>query len=183
MTLENDINALPTTIGDGHTRHLNDHQVIHTALKDHQSRLSGVEGRVPDSLKLSLDTSVGTRVMAGNLCIMGKTDDVDMAGLFDPAPNGGKLFIQRTNNFITVLFDYFNYSPGVTASAQIPEGFRPARQSSGVAYRTNGQITGRWQFLSSGKLTVWWEQNYSAISQFTLPSEVAWPTSLTVGGA
>lgn len=183
MALSDDINNLPTTVGDGNTGHLANHQTIHTALKNHQSRLDGVEGRVPETLKLSLDTSVGTRVMAGDRLLMGSTGTVDITGLLDPAPNSGRLYIERTGNVITVNFDYLFYSPGVSAIAQIPEGFRPARQTSGIIHRATGEIIGRWQFLSGGKLTVWWDQNFSSTSHFTVPAEAKWPTTLTVGGA
>lgn len=39
MALIDDINALPPVVGDDSTGHLNNHQVIHAALKDHESRL------------------------------------------------------------------------------------------------------------------------------------------------
>ena len=183
MALSDDINNLPTTVGDGNTGHLANHQTIHTALKNHQSRLDGVEGRVPETLKLSLDTSVGTRVMAGNRRLMGETGFVKMTGLLSPAPNSGSIEIGRTNNFITLRFNYLFYSPGVSATAQIPEGFRPDGKASGIIYRNAGEDIGRWQFLTSGQLTLWWEKNFSSHDQITLLARSEWPTTLTVDGA
>ena len=43
MALADEINALPTTVGNGKTGHINNHQVIHAGLKNHESRLEGVE--------------------------------------------------------------------------------------------------------------------------------------------
>lgn len=37
MALSDDINALPTTVGEGSTGHLGNHRVIHEALKSHDA--------------------------------------------------------------------------------------------------------------------------------------------------
>lgn len=55
MALIDDINALPTTVGDGNAGHLNNHQVIHAGLKNHASRLSTAEA----SLSSTTDTVTG----------------------------------------------------------------------------------------------------------------------------
>lgn len=41
-----EINNLPTNVSDGQTGHLNSHQVIHAALKDHESRVGGAESDI-----------------------------------------------------------------------------------------------------------------------------------------
>ncbi|AGG66867.1 hypothetical protein [Corynebacterium callunae] len=38
-----EINNLPTNVSDGQTGHLDSHQVIHAALKDHEARVGGAE--------------------------------------------------------------------------------------------------------------------------------------------
>lgn len=110
MALADDINALPTTVGDGNTGHLNNHQVIHAALKDHEQRLTSgtayVDGRVPPSLALRLDTTVGTRIMAGTHMIHGDTGWRDVTSLYTGSSPlsmgaGGKFLIRRVNSEIS----------------------------------------------------------------------------------
>lgn len=45
MALNDDILALPATVGEGSAGHLGNHQVLHAATKDHEVRLGTLESR------------------------------------------------------------------------------------------------------------------------------------------
>lgn len=47
MALKDDINNLPTTIGDGNTGHLGNHATIHAGVKSHETRLNTLDTRAP----------------------------------------------------------------------------------------------------------------------------------------
>lgn len=74
MALADDINALPTTVGDGNTGHLNNHQVIHAALKNHGTRLDGAVSTVPSSPNQMLKTNGSGKLSITTASITSGTD-------------------------------------------------------------------------------------------------------------
>lgn len=187
MALIDDINALPTTIGDGNTGHLNNHQVVHAALKDHESRLiSGtayVDGRVPPSLALRLDTTVGTRIMAGTHMIHGDTGLRNIATLMSAYTSStAGIALERTGATVSMNFYVRQFDvKGAVANdllLTLPTGFRPtgsyrflAQQPGGVALQVsmNGQVTVTSGTISSG--------GYATFNFMHLTRD-AWPTTL-----
>lgn len=158
MALIDDINALPTTVGDGNTGHLNSHQVIHAALKNHESRLTSgtayVDGRVPPSLALRLDTTVGTRIMAGTHMIHGDTGLRNIATLMSDFTSAGfDITIRRVNNLVQ-LGCYVRLADKPIAVTDVlmtlPAGFRPASRMRFLGERpgiidviNDGQVVSR----------------------------------------
>lgn len=141
MALIDDINALPPVVGDGNTGHLNNHQVIHAALKNHESRLiSGtayVDGRVPSSLALRLDTTSGTRVMAGTNMIFGDTGWRNITGNLVNGWTAEIVRIRRQGNLVTLEHRGLS-APAVENLAWItlPAGFADPRTMIPITTRT-----------------------------------------------
>ena len=125
MALIDDINALPTTVGNGQTGHLTNHQVIHAALKNHESR-------IPATLAMRLDTTVGTRIFAGTHMLYGDTGWRDVTSMIPEAATltlspDAKIMMRRING--DVIFRIEGEAVSGTSETsllvQVNEGWRP----------------------------------------------------------
>ena len=178
MALANDITNLPATLQDGHTGHLANHQTIHAALKDHQSRLDGVEGRIPDALKLSRDTTVGAVIKAGSSMIYGDTGWRNITSLLDIPPNSGSLFIKRTAQHTHLRATSLQYNSGVSPKVTIPRDWWTNAAAGFQLYNTNGVPAANVNTTAQGVITLIWNTNLSANSQVTFSTSASWPTEM-----
>lgn len=178
MSLSDDINNLPTTVGDGNTGHLNNHQTIHTALQYHQSRLDVVEGRIPDALKLVRDTTVGTCITAGSTLIYGDTGWRNITSLLDIQPNSGSLYIKRTAQHTHLRGTTLRYNSGVTAQVTVPREWWTGVAAGFKFYNTNGVEAATINTTSQGVITLRWNTDLPVNSHVTLSTTTPWPTEM-----
>lgn len=178
MALVDDINNLPEVPADGSTGHLVNHRTIHTALKNHQSRLDGVEGRIPDALKLARDTTVGTRITAGSTLIYGDTGWRNVTSLFDIAPNSGALRIKRTAQMVHLQATNLQWNNGVTATIDLPSSWWTGNSTGLTLYNPNGIQAAFVNAAYTGALKFIWNTTNSATCLISLPSDATWPSSL-----
>lgn len=182
MALSDDINALPDTIADGNTGHTGNHQTIHASLKDHQDRIARTEERIPEDLGLTVDTTVGTRVMAGSTRIYGETKFINVTSLLDPQPNYGRLWVKRDNGDVVLAFEALDYSSGVVATAQLPVGWRPNYNHSDQLTNTLGRVCARLNVTFGGSLKFWSDDSdISPSTNIAMPASPEWPATLDVG--
>lgn len=110
MALKDDINALPTTVGEGSAGHLGNHATLHAGMKDHETRITTAEAnkadktaldaRVPSNMALRLDTTVGTRIFAGNAMIHGDTGWRDVTSLLINGWKATAFRVKRTGDTV-----------------------------------------------------------------------------------
>lgn len=178
MALKDDINNLPSTVSDGTTGHLQNHATIHAGLKDHEARLAGAEGRITDALKITKDTSVGTTIKIGTDIVMGDTGWRDITSLMNPVPNSGGIRIRRTANRTIIYSWYALYSPGVSATIQLPDGYYTGLNESGTLTDNAGATCATYTLTYNGLLTLTWTVNKSAMGTVDKFNTRPWPTSL-----
>lgn len=156
MALIDDINNLPTTVGDGNTGHLNNHQVIHAALKDHESRLGASdivgtgspEGRIIATVGATYTDSAATNGAIRWIKTTGtgttgwkvEYGDTGRRNVSDALLDGwtGSIFVSRRGAEITLTGS--NLRPTSTGSsplANLPSGFRPTNSEVGIIAEDN----------------------------------------------
>lgn len=169
MALADDINALPITVGDGNTGHLNNHQVIHAALKDHEQRLRDL---------ITVDTTVGTRILAGNTVIYGDTGWRDITSLLTVQPNSGKLRVRRTNGGVHLEFASLTFNAGVVSEVQLPQAWWTGVSVGGQLHHISGSLVAQMFSTWAGLIRFTWNTNQSAADILSLASKSAWPTAM-----
>lgn len=101
--------------------------------------LTTLDSRVPETLALRRDTTVGTRIMAGSTMIYGSTGIRSITNLIPDNDDRGVARIARTGNLVSLTLVNVP-TPGsgsyVSLDGIIPEGFRSSFN---------------WQYLSVGK--------------------------------
>lgn len=180
MALSDDINNLPTTVGDGQTGHLQNHAIIHAATKDHEERLASVEGRIPSNAALDLVNAgtFGAYIMAGTRLIFGDSGWHTITGALSVAPNSGSIAIRRTANTLIIACNYLQYSNGVSAKISLPPGWRPLTQQSGQLGSSSGAQAATYR-INTTELEITWTSNFSAHTSIFCSAETpAWPTTL-----
>lgn len=167
MALKDDITNLPTTVGEGNTGHLNNHQTIHAALKDH-------EGRLP-----VIDTTYGQRIILDGKTIWGDTGWVDVTSMLSPAPSSGTMKVRRTAGWLLISCGYLVYSPGVTASLTLPAPWRTQLNDSFTMLNSSGTSTGYGRLTYEGVLSLTSTSNTSASSilKFPMGTNPQWPAA------
>lgn len=152
MALIDDINNLPTTVGDGNTGHLNNHQVIHAALKDHEQRLGARH-------------FIGTGSPEGRITATIGTQYTDQA-----ATNGAIRWIKTSGTGATGwVVEYgdtgwrditgqYSADTGETGVLELGTGAKVLirRASGDVYFRLTGPITARSAFGSIVQLLTGW---------------------------
>lgn len=129
---------------------------------------------------IRVDTTVGTRVFAGDTMIYGDTGWRDITGnlMYAASPNS-RIFIRRDNNLVTVSADAFQLEEEVPAYGDflsIPEGFRTERP-----FRYSGAYEAGALYTSTGGLYI---STRSAITPgsrrfyIQYASSTNWPTTL-----
>lgn len=124
MALTDDINNLPTTLGDGSTGHLANHQTIHDALKSHESRINSTRAAFPTTLAVTQDTRVGKAIFVGDTLVAGDSGKLNITSLLDPQPTSGNLILFRSYQTIYLSFRYLSYTPDTVVKLTLPDGFR-----------------------------------------------------------
>lgn len=182
MALIDDINALPTTVGDGQTGHLANHQVIHSALKNHESRITSgtayVDNRVPSTLAMRLDTSVGTRIFAGTRMIYGDTGWRDISGSLREGWTG-VLKARRIGDMVTIRG--LDISIGTSTSivlAYLPAGFLGSEGYPLSAYTSGSTFVYARIFNNIVQLDRTTEPTLARDLGGTYLTSDPWPTSL-----
>lgn len=93
-----------------------------------------LDQRIPPGLALSVDTSVGTRILAGEHMVYGNTGRRDVSALVDnvsTAQGWEGMWTQRVGSKVTVEFEATVDSTvgrETPFTLPLPEGFRPAAQ-------------------------------------------------------
>lgn len=177
MALKDDINNLPSTIGEGNSGHLNNHQTIHAALKDHEGRIVRNESAVPAGLELKKDTTVGTRIMVGTTTIYGDTGWRDITALLNPQPNSGKLRIRRVADAVYVQFYYLVFNAGVTATFTVPSGWSGDVNHTQDISDWSGNRTGYMRLDYAGNGVIGVEKSSGSHHIATIPAG-AWPNEM-----
>lgn len=149
MALIDDINNLPTTVGDGNTGHLNNHQVIHAALKDHEVRLGArhligtgsPEGKITAAIGTQYTDQAATAgairwIKTSGTGATGWTVEYGDTGWRRILPVGeyftgdGSILFRRIDNRVTIRFAGVGVNNSLTpfvyltAPGFIPVGFR-----------------------------------------------------------
>lgn len=118
MDIQDYIADLPVAV-DGTTGRLGNHAVVHAGLQDHEERLANM-----DAIPLSLDTTVGNRIFAGDTMIQG---DTGWRNLSDSMVNGweGNLYIRRINNIVYLRGSIIAANATAGYPIDLMSGFRP----------------------------------------------------------
>lgn len=154
MALSDDINNLPTTVGDGNTGHLANHQTIHAGLKDHEARIQANEKKITDT---------GWR---------------DITSLLNPPPNSGTLRIRRVLNHVQIAANYLTYSSGVSATATLPKDWWAGTSASAPLNTTDGSRNGAIIGTYSGEITIAGSTGLASICAISLPSSQPIPADM-----
>lgn len=189
MALKDDIIALPSTVADGATGHLGNHATIHAGLKDHETRTTALETRVPSNLALTTDATIGTRIMIGGIMVYG---NIGWRNIFTSsvAPSwgvisgaGNAIAIRRDNNVVRISFA--GYMPGTDDGVRtiftLPAGYRPATLilSEKIANRDTANVDMEIDISPSGVVTAQkMPANARHFGTINFITGDAWPTIL-----
>lgn len=209
MALKDDILALPSTVGEGSGGHLGNHATLHAGLKDHETRITNAESnkadkttldaRVPSNMALRLDTTVGTRIFAGDTMIFSDTGMRALVtwdangvvthgelppGIIPRSGNIGGIYIRRKLSLVTMYVVAAEVS-AVNPTIPVPAGFRsgfpypsvPVSSShSKTVYATSGSSTVTFYGAAVGDLLATASQYFGSVISWE--AGTAWPTTL-----
>ena len=195
MALIDDINNLPTAVSDGIPGHLNNHQVIHAALKDHAARMGPThfvgtgspEGVVAATLgdeytdqtaaygaikwlKATDAWRTGWRVVEGD------TGWRDVTSLMPSPPEGGSISIRRVPHALYLQTRWLN--TGMNGfTIETGNQWSPAGNSGGDLFDAGGNRSGYFRYTYAGRLDVIKVNSNSLDGMSILIPTNTWPTS------
>lgn len=134
----------------------------------------------PGSIKnvpLTINKTVGTRVMLGDVMIYGDTGWRNVSELFGEPPTAGKYLIRRTTDSVQVRVESFRYATVGTRVADLGFGFSVASNGYPLVTMTGASSSLGWNGQTTfNQITA----GSAPVFSFTMPvGQLAnWPTSL-----
>ena len=144
--------------------------------------LATLNTRVPENLALRIDTSVGTRVFAGNTMIFGDLPWIDISHLLEAGWTGG-VYVNRSTDLLTFRVNALTGGEGAGLTVmRAPLGLRPRIYATTARWELPTASTPaqywRGQFSVGGALTVLAIPNSPLYGDFSVPTDAQWLTSI-----
>ena len=135
--------------------------------------------KIETSPPIRIDTTVGTRVFAGDQMIHGDTGWRDISGeVLVPTEPGTRVFIRRTGAHVYLSADILRFSGTVPAASEflaIPDGFRAVK-----TFRTSGAYEAGSVYSQRGGSAFCFRSSATGSSRFYVSylTDNPWPISL-----
>lgn len=146
-------------------------------LKTTKADKSTLDARIPANISLRLDTTVGTRIMAGDMMLSGEIPRRDITGAFSGALTGGTISVIRIDNLMYFSFAYANIADNAEITMSLPAGWRPIATTTEKLHAANGDEVGEIYINWAGAMTF---KKFSgpSINDTAIFACDTWPTTL-----